>query len=119
MGVNGQKLNFQEHGRRWRDNGVETAWNSFFSILIIAIASSNNIFVNKRGGGGQGVAHKQAQIGVNGQKLNFQANFGRWRNKGVETAWNSFLFSYQIKFVLHPFFGVSKNFARHMNDLRN
>ena len=69
-----------------------TVWNSFFSILIIAIASSNNIFVNKRGGGGQGVTHKQAQMGVNGQKLNFQANGGRWQGNGVETAWNSFLF---------------------------
>ena len=78
MGVNGQKLFFQANGRRWRDNGVETAWNSFFSILIIAIASSYNIFVNKRGGGGQGVAHKQVQMGVNGKKLNFQANGGRW-----------------------------------------
>ena len=71
MGVNGQKLNFQENGRRWRENGVETAWNSFLSVYIIPVASSYNIFVNKRGGGGQGVAHKKAQIGVNGQKLNF------------------------------------------------
>ena len=30
-------------------------------------------------------------MGVNGQKLNFQANGGRWQGNGVETAWNSFL----------------------------
>ena len=74
MGVNGQKLNFQANGRRWRDNGVETAWISFLSVYIIAIPSSNNIFVNNCGGGGHRVAHKQAQMEVNGQKLNFQAN---------------------------------------------
>ena len=96
MGVNGQKLNFQANGGRWQDNGVETAWNSFFSVYIIAIASSDNIFVNKSAGGGQGVAHKQAQIRVNGKKLNFQANGGRWRNKGVETAWNGFFSVYNI-----------------------
>ena len=63
MGVNGQKWNFQVNGGRWWNNGVETAWNSFFSVCIIAIASSNNIFVNKSGGG------VKAQMGVNGQKL--------------------------------------------------
>ena len=51
MGVNGQKLNFQANGMRWRDNGVETAWNSFLFSKIIAKASSDNIFVNKSGGG--------------------------------------------------------------------
>ena len=55
MGVNGQKLNFQANGRRWRDNGVETAWISFLSVYIIAIASSNNIFVNKSGSGVKGL----------------------------------------------------------------
>ena len=84
MGVNGQKWNFQANGRRWRDNGVETAWNSFLSVYIIAIGSSDNIFANISGGGGQGVAHKQAQMGVNGQKLNFQANGGRRQNKWVK-----------------------------------
>ena len=54
MGVNGQKLNFQANGRRWRDNGVGTAWISFLSVYIIAIASSNNIFDNKSGGGVKG-----------------------------------------------------------------
>ena len=86
MGVNGQKLNFQSNGGRCGDNGVETPWNSFLSVYIIAIGSLDNIFVNKSEGEGQGVAHKQAQMGVNGQKLNFQANGGRWPNKGVEKA---------------------------------
>ena len=54
MGVNGPKLNFHANGRRWRDNGVETAWNCFLSVYIIAIASSNNIFVNKSEGGVKG-----------------------------------------------------------------
>ena len=54
--------------------GVETTWNSFLSVYIIATASLDNIFVNKSGGGGQGVAHKQGQMGLNGQKLNFGAN---------------------------------------------
>ena len=31
MGINGQKLFFQANGGRWRDNGMETAWNSFLS----------------------------------------------------------------------------------------
>ena len=62
-------MNFQANGGRWRDNGVETAWNSFLSIYTIATASSDNIFVNKSGGGGQGVAYKQAKMGANGQKL--------------------------------------------------
>ena len=74
---------------------METAWNSFLSVYIIAIASSNNIFLNKSGGGGQGVTHKQGQMGENGQKLNFQANGRRWRNNGVGTAWNSFLSVYK------------------------
>ena len=50
MGVNGQKLNFQVNGARWRDNGVETAWDSFLSVYIIATASSDKIFVNESGG---------------------------------------------------------------------
>ena len=35
-------------------------------------------------------------MGVNGQKLNFQAIGWRRRDKGVETAWNSFLSAYNI-----------------------
>ena len=54
MGVNGQKWNFQANGRRWQDNGLETAWNSFLSVYIIAIASNDNIFVIKSGGGVKG-----------------------------------------------------------------
>ena len=54
MGVIGKKLSFQANGGRWQDNGVETAWNCFLSVYIIAIASSINIFVNKRGGGVKG-----------------------------------------------------------------
>ena len=50
MGVNGQKLNFQANSGRWWNDGVETAWNSFFSVYIIVTASSDNIFVNKSGG---------------------------------------------------------------------
>ena len=55
LGVNGQKWNFQANGRRWRDSGVETTRNSFLSVYIIAIASNNNIFVNKSGGGVKGL----------------------------------------------------------------
>ena len=51
MGVNGKKLNFQANGGKGRDNGVETVWNRFISVYIIATASSDNIFVNKSGGG--------------------------------------------------------------------
>ena len=68
MGVNGQKWNFQANGRRWRDNGVETAWNSFLSIYIIATASSDNIFVNKSGGGIERSPmsrHKQGKMAKN------------------------------------------------------
>ena len=54
MGVNEQKLNFQANGRRWQDYGVETAWISFLSVYVIAIASSNNIFGNKCGDGVMG-----------------------------------------------------------------
>ena len=50
MGVNGQKLNFQATGGRWQENGVETSWNRFFSVYIIATATSDNIFVNRSGG---------------------------------------------------------------------
>ena len=35
-------------------------------------------------------------MGVNGQKLNFQAIDGRWLDNGVGTAWNSFLSVYNI-----------------------
>ena len=63
MGVNGQKLNFQANGRRWRDNGVETAWNSFLFMNIIATASSGNIFVNKSGGGVKGLAMSRHKWG--------------------------------------------------------
>ena len=35
-------------------------------------------------------------MGVNGQKLNFQVNGGRWWDDGVETAWNSLLSMYNI-----------------------
>ena len=38
-------------------------------------------------------------MGVNGQKLYFQANGGRWRDNGVETAWISFLSVYIIAIV--------------------
>ena len=55
MEVNGQKLNFQANGRKWWDKGVETAWNCFLSVYIIAIASSTNIFVNQSGGGIKGL----------------------------------------------------------------
>ena len=55
MGVNGQKLNFQATGGRWQENGVETFWNHFLSVYIIATASSDNIFVKKSGGGVKGL----------------------------------------------------------------
>ena len=97
MGVNGKKLNFQANGGRWRAMG----WKQH------GIASSPYIimqqhpvieFVNKRGGGVKGLpnAHRQAHMGVNGQKLNFQANGGRWRDNKVETAWNHFISVYNI-----------------------
>ena len=54
MGVNGQKLTIQANGGRGQDNRVETAWNSFPFVYIIATASSDNIVVNKSGGGVKG-----------------------------------------------------------------
>ena len=74
MGVNGQKWNFQANGRRWLDNGVETAWNSFLSVYIIAIASNNYIFVNKSGGGVKGSPISRRKWGQNGQKWSFLEN---------------------------------------------
>ena len=96
MGVNGQKLNFQANGGRWWDNEMETAWNSFVSVYIIATASSDNIFVNESKGTVKGSPISSCKWGKNGQKLNFQADLGRWQNNGVETAWKSFLFLYVI-----------------------
>ena len=71
-------------------------WSGFLTIDIIATAPSDNIFVNKSGGGVKGLPISRCKWGKNGQKLNFQANGGRWRDNGVETAWNSFLFVYII-----------------------
>ena len=74
MGVNGQKWNFQANGRRWPDSGVETTRNSFLSVYIIVIASNNNIFVNKSGGGVKGLPMSRRKWEKNSLKLNFQAN---------------------------------------------
>ena len=63
MGVNGQKLNFQANGRRGQDNGVEIAWKSFPFVYIIAIASSDNIFVNKSRGGIKGLPISRREWG--------------------------------------------------------
>ena len=71
MGVNGQKLYFQANGGRWRDNGVETAWISFLSVYIIAIASSNRIFVNKSGGGVKGLCTSKRKLGKMAKNLVF------------------------------------------------
>ena len=77
-------------------DGVETAWNSFLTVYIIATASSDNIFVNKSGGRVKGLPISRRKWGKNGQKLNFQADGGRWRDNGLGAAWNSFLSLYVI-----------------------
>ena len=63
MGVNGQKLSFQANGGRWQGNGVETAWNSYLLIYIIAIAFSDNIFIDKSGGGIKGLPISRREWG--------------------------------------------------------
>ena len=68
MGVNGQKLTFQANGGRGQDNGVETAWNSFPFVYIIATASSDNIFVKKSGGGVKGLPISRHKWGKMAQK---------------------------------------------------
>ena len=60
MGVNGPKLNFQANRQ---GNGVETAWNSFLLVYIIAIAFSDNIFINKSGGGIKGLPISRREWG--------------------------------------------------------
>ena len=47
------------------------------SIDFIATEFSDNIFCQEKQRRGQGVAHEQAQIRQNGQKLNLQANGGK------------------------------------------
>ena len=53
---------------------MEITKNSFVFVAVTATAPSDNIFVNKTERGGQGVAHKQVQMGKDGPKLNFQTN---------------------------------------------
>ena len=71
MVKNGQKWLKIEFSGKWQDNGVVIAWNSFLSADIIATAPT---FVNIAD---QWVAHEQAQLLKNGQKLNFRANVGK------------------------------------------
>ena len=69
MVKNDQKLKFSG---KWQKNGVACgmviAWSSFFFTDIIATAPSDNIFVNKSGGGIGGSLmskHKQGKIAKN------------------------------------------------------
>ena len=64
----------------WKQPGIA------FSPYIHAKASSFNIFVNNRGGGGQGVAHKEVQMVVNGQKNEFS---GKWQEMAGQWGGNS------------------------------
>ena len=53
---------------KWWENGVVIAWSSSLSINIIATAPSDNIFVNKSGGGIEGLPmsrHKQGKMAKN------------------------------------------------------
>ena len=76
MGVNGQKLYFLANVGRWRDNGVETAWNSFLIVYIFIVAFSDNIFVNRN------------ESGVKGPKIKFlgkwQEIVGQWGGNSLE-----------------------------------
>ena len=54
-------------------------------------------------------------MGVNGQKLNFQANGRRWQEMagdGVETAWNSLLSVYDIATALSDNIFFNENGSR-------
>ena len=87
MGVNGQKLNFQANGRRWRDLGVEIAWNSFLSIYFIAIAFSKTFFSIKVEVGSRGYPKRGAN-GGNWQKIEFPSKWremaGQWGGNSLE-----------------------------------
>ena len=68
-------------------------WSSSLSEDIVETAPSDNIFVNKSGGGIEGLSmsrNKQRKMVKNGQKNEFS---GKWRENGVVTAWSSFLFT--------------------------
>ena len=92
---------------KWEENGVVIVWSSSLSVDIVETAPSDNIFVNKSGGGIKGLPmsrNKQQKMVKNGQKNEFS---GKWRENGVVTAWSSFLFTDIISTA------PSKNFFVH------
>ena len=65
---NSQKCLKIEFSGKWWENEVVIAWSSSLSINIIATAPSDNIFVNKSGGGIEGSPmsrHKQGKMAKN------------------------------------------------------
>ena len=81
-----------EDGKAMGWKQPEIAFSSYILLQKHPVITFLSVKVDR----GQGIAHKQAQIGVNGQKLTFQANGGRGQDNGEETAWNSFPFVYII-----------------------
>ena len=78
---------------KWEENGLVIVWTSALSVDIVETAPSDNIFVNKSGGGTKGLSktrNKQQKMVKNGQKNEFS---GKWRENRVVTAWSSFLFT--------------------------
>ena len=83
------------------EDGKAMGWKQpeiAFSLYILLQKHPVITFLSVKVDRGQGVAHKQAGMGVNGQRLNFQANGRRWRDNMVETAWNNFLSVYNTTF---------------------
>ena len=76
---------------KWEENGVVIVWSRSLSVDIVETAPSDNIFVNKSGGGIKGLPmsrNKQQKMVKNGQKNEFS---GKWQENGVVIAWSSFL----------------------------
>ena len=67
-GQNGQKCLKIAFSGKWRENWVIIAWSSSLFTDIIATATSDNIFVNKSGGGIERSPmsrHKQGKMAKN------------------------------------------------------
>ena len=80
-------LKYKPSGK-WRENGVVIVWSSSLSVDIVETAPSEDIFVNKSGGGIKGLPmsrNKQQKMVKNGQKkLIFRQMAGKWGSNSLE-----------------------------------
>ena len=86
------KNQWTQFSGKWQEIGVLILWCSSLSVDIVETVPSDNILVNKSGGGIKGSPmsrNKQQKMVKNGKKKRL---LGKWWENGVVTAWSSFLF---------------------------